>query len=238
MPPAKNKFTVIFENDDMVVVSKPSGMLSIPNRAQSEVSLKELLQKKYGDIFPVHRLDKDTSGIIVFAKNAGFHRYLSMMFEKHQVEKYYVAVVTGSLQDPEGRIDAPIAEDPAKKGKMKVYRGGKPSLTSYQLIQALPSFSLVSFRLHTGRTHQIRVHAAHIGHPVACDPLYGNGEPVFLSRYKKSFKQSKWEEEQPIIDRLALHAARLVFDDHGTIRDLQAPLPKEFEVLMKQLGKG
>lgn len=237
MLPVKNKFTVVFENENLVAVNKPSGMLSIPNRAQSEVSLKELLQKKYGEIFSVHRLDKDTSGIILFARNAGFHRYLSMLFEKHEVEKYYAAVVTGNPLKKEGEINAPIAEDPLKKGKMKVHRSGKASLTSFQVLESHPSYSLVSFRLHTGRTHQIRVHAAHMGNPVACDPLYGDGKPVFLSTVKRNYKAGKYEEERPMISRLALHAAKLVFDDHGTRRCLEAPLPKEFEALMKQLNK-
>lgn len=237
MSPVKNKFSVLFENENMVAVSKPAGMYSIPDRAQSEVSLKEHLIRKYGEILPVHRLDKDTSGVIIFARNAEFHRYLSRLFENHEVEKYYVAVVTGNPSQSEGRIDAAIAEDPAKKGKMKVHRSGKPSHTSYQVLESHPSFSLVSFRLHTGRTHQIRVHSAHLGHPVACDPLYGDGKPVFLSAVKRNYKQGKYEEEQPMIGRLALHAARLAFDDHGTRREFEAPLPKEFEALMKQLDK-
>jgi 23S rRNA pseudouridine1911/1915/1917 synthase len=236
MPPAGNKYSMVFQNEDMLVVDKPSGLLSIPDRQQSEVSLKELLQKQFGDIIPVHRLDKDTSGLIVFARNADFHRYLSMLFEKHQVEKYYLGLVSGCPKDPSGEIIAPIAEHLTRKGMMTVHRSGKPSHTGYEVLESNPSFSLVLFRLHTGRTHQIRVHAKHIGHPIICDPLYGDGKPVFLSAFKKGFKLGKFSEDKPLITRLALHAARLVFDDHGTRREFEAPVPKEFRVLMKQLG--
>lgn len=238
MPPVKNKLSVIFENDHFIALDKPSGMLSIPDRAMSEPSLKDLLDARYGKIYPVHRLDKDTSGIILFAKDPECHKYLSGLFEKHKVEKYYAGVVTGRPSEEKGEIHAPIAEHPVKKGLMAVHRSGKPSHTSYVMLRSHPAFSLVDFHLHTGRTHQIRVHAAHIGHPIACDPLYGDGNPVFLSKHKKGFKQGKFQEERPILNRLALHARRLVFDDHGTGRDLRAPLPKEFEVLMTQLEKG
>lgn len=238
MPPVKNKLSVIFENDDFIAVNKPSGVFSIPDRARSEESLKEMLEKKYGRIFPVHRLDRETSGLILFAKNAEFHKYLSGLFEKHQVEKYYTGIVSGRPVPDSGDIIAPIAEHPLKKGTMVIHRTGKASHTSYEVIIGHHAFSMVSFRLHTGRTHQIRVHSKNIGHPLACDPVYGDGKPVFLSRYKKNFKQSKMEEERPLIGRLALHAARLVFDDHGIRRDLSAPVPKEFSVLMEQLMKG
>ena len=194
-------------------------MLSIPDRAMSEPSLKDLLDAKYGKIFPVHRLDRDTSGIILFAKNADFHKYLSGLFEKHKVEKYYVGVVTGKPSADRGEIEAPIAEHPVKKGLMVVHRSGKASHTSYEVLRSHNAYSLISFQLHTGRTHQIRVHARHIGHPIACDPLYGSADPVLLSKYKKGFKQSKFQDERPILDRLALHAHRLVFEDHNVIHD-------------------
>jgi len=237
MPPAKNNYTVIFENDDFVALNKPSGMLSIPNRAKSEVSLKEKLETKYGKIFPVHRLDRDTSGIILFAKNADFHRYMSQLFEHHKVEKYYTGIVSGRPIEETGDIEAPIAEHPTIKGTMVVHRNGKPSHTSFRVFEGHHAFSMVLFRLHTGRTHQIRVHAKNIGHPLACDPLYGDGLPVFLSAHKKGYKSSKKDEEKPMISRLALHASKLIFDDHGQRREMEAPVPKEFSALLKQLKK-
>jgi len=214
-------------------------MLTIPDREQSERSLKDMLLEKYGSIFTVHRLDKDTSGLVLFAKNETTHKYLNKIFEERQVEKYYVGVVLGMPAEETGLIDAPIAEHQTNKGMMIVHRRGKPSQTGYEVLEANKHFSLVSFQLHTGRTHQIRVHSKNIGHPLACDPLYGDGKPVLLSAVKKKFKLSKQEdEERPMISRLALHSYRLKFiDEHGKQMELEATIPKEFKALMTQLKK-
>lgn len=214
-------------------------MLTIPDREQSERSLKDILLEKYGSIFTVHRLDKDTSGLVLFAKNETTHKYLNKIFEERQVEKYYAGIVLGMPAEEAGLIDAPIAEHQTNKGMMIVHRRGKPSQTGYEVLEANKHFSLVSFQLHTGRTHQIRVHCKNIGHPLACDPLYGDGKPVLLSAVKKKFKLSKQEEEErPMISRLALHSYRLQFtDEHGKVMELEAEVPKEFRALIKQLNK-
>jgi len=236
---SKQLYTVVFENDDFIAIDKPSGLLTIPDREQKEKNLKGILIEKYGSIFTVHRLDKDTSGLVLFAKTEETHKYLSQLFEERKVEKYYLGIVMGELQPKEGSIDAPISEHPVTKGMMSIHRSGKPSLTTYEVLESTPHFSMVSFRLHTGRTHQIRIHSKNIGHPLACDPLYGDGKPVRLSSFKKKYKLSKHEEEErPIIQRLALHSFRLVFTDlHGNTHDLEAAPPKEFRALMTQLGK-
>lgn len=236
---AKKLLSLVFENEAFVAVNKPSGLLSIPDRAQSGKSLKELLQEKYGNIFTIHRLDKDTSGLILFAKNEAAHKYFSRLFEERKIEKYYVGIVIGNPTENTGLIDAPISEHPLQKGLMVVHRNGKPATTGYEVIDAHKYFSMVSFRLHTGRTHQIRVHAKNIGHALACDPLYGDGKPVLLSSVKKDFKISKHDdEERPIINRLALHSYKLVFEDEmGTPHTLIADAPKEFKALMQQLKK-
>jgi 23S rRNA pseudouridine1911/1915/1917 synthase len=236
---AKNNFTIVFENDDFVAINKPAGLLTIPDREQSERSLKELLINKYGSIFTVHRLDKDTSGLVLFAKHEAAHKYFSRLFEERKIEKYYLGIVHGSPENTSGTIDAPIAEHGVHKGMMTVNRNGKPSQTSYEVLEANPNFSLVSFQLHTGRTHQIRVHSKNIGHPLACDPLYGDGKPVLLSGIKKRFKLSKHdEEERPMINRLALHSYKLVFNNEQNERvELVAEMPKEFRALMQQLKK-
>ncbi len=236
---AKNFFSIVFENDDFVAINKPSGLLSIPDRMQSEKSLKDMLIEKYGSIFTVHRLDKDTSGLVLFAKNEASHKFLNSIFEERQVEKFYVGIVLGMPTEEEGLIDAPISEHPLHKGLMTVHRKGKASQTGYKVIDANKHYSLVSFQLHTGRTHQIRVHCKNIGHPLACDPLYGDGKPVLLSTLKKKFKLSKHdEEERPMINRLALHSYQLKFtDQHGVAMNLEAEIPKEFRALMTQLKK-
>ncbi|MEO6670471.1 MAG: RluA family pseudouridine synthase [Ferruginibacter sp.] len=236
---AKNNLTIVFENDDFVAVNKPAGLLTIPDREQSEKSLKEILINKYGTIFTVHRLDKDTSGLLIFAKNETAHKYFSKLFEERKIEKYYLGIVHGSPASKTGEIDAPIAEHGVNKGMMSVNRNGKPSLTSYEVLDANPNFSLVSFQLHTGRTHQIRVHSKNIGHPLACDPLYGDGKPLLLSAIKKKFKLSKHdEEERPMISRLALHSYKLIFNNENNERiELTAEMPKEFRAFMQQLKK-
>jgi 23S rRNA pseudouridine1911/1915/1917 synthase len=236
---SKNIYEVIFENDHFIAINKPAGLLSIPDREQSQTSLKDLLLAKYGTIFTVHRLDKDTSGLILFAKDEATHKYLSQLFESRNVEKYYRAIVIGAPAQKTGTIDAPISEHPTNKGLMVVHRNGKPSVTDYEVIDEHKYFSLLQFQLHTGRTHQIRVHAKNIGHPIACDELYGDGKPVLLSTIKKKYKLSKHDdEERPMIGRLALHSYRLKFvDADGSTVDLTAEVPKEFRALMQQLKK-
>lgn len=233
------KLDILFEQAELVAINKPSGLLTIPDRMQSSKSLKEYLQDRYGQIFTVHRLDKDTSGLVLFAKTEAMHAHLSMQFESRQVQKKYLGLVIGQPLTESGTIDAPIMEDQLQKGRMIIHRKGKPSQTNYQVIQSSPYYSLMEFEPLTGRTHQIRVHAREIGYPLAVDPLYGDGKPVFLSGIKKKYKLSKAEEsERPMVDRLALHAWKLQFNmPDGTAQSLEAPIPKEFRVLMKQIER-
>ncbi len=235
----KYKPEVIFENDSFIAINKPAGLLSIPDREQTQISLKDILLKKYDAIFTVHRLDKDTSGIILFAKNEAAHKYFSQLFEERKIEKYYQGLVHGIPTQKKGTIDAPIAEHGVQKGFYIVHQRGKDSVTDYEVIQENKSFSLLQFQLHTGRTHQIRVHCKNIGHPLACDELYGNGKPVLLSTIKKKYKLSQHDEqERPMLNRLALHSYRLKFADiDGKIIDLEAQLPKDIRALLQQIKK-
>jgi 23S rRNA pseudouridine1911/1915/1917 synthase len=230
---------IIFENDYFIALNKPAGVLSIPDRMQSEPSLKDKLIEKYGSIFTIHRLDKETSGIILFAKDAATHKFFSKQFEEREMEKYYMGLVHGLPAHPAGSIDAAIMEHPVFKGQMVVNKKGKPSLTDYQVIENTGKYSLVKFQIHTGRTHQIRVHAKNIGHPIVCDPLYGDGKPVMLSAIKKKFKLSKHDEaERPMLNRVALHSYQLKFkDEDGKAYDLAAELPKDIRALILQLKK-
>src|SRR4030095_274505 len=230
---------IIYEDDNLIALNKPSGLLSIPDREGKDISLKKLLIEKYGNILTVHRLDKDTSGLIVFAKNETTHKHLSLQFEERQTEKIYLGLVLGSLAEKKGSITTLIAEHPVKKGLMTVYKKGKESLTDYDVLEDFKIFSWIQFQIHTGRTHQIRVHAKHIGHPVVCDELYGDGKPILLSSLKHKFKLSKNElEERPILNRLALHALSLqLANTNGEIIKLEAPLPKDLRALLQQLRK-
>jgi 23S rRNA pseudouridine1911/1915/1917 synthase len=229
----------LFENDHFIALNKPAGILSIPDRMQSEPSLKDRLIEKYGSIFTIHRLDKETSGIILFAKDAETHKFFSKLFEEKAMEKYYLGLVHGSPQHKTGSINAAIMEHPVFKGKMVINKNGKPSLTDYEVLENFPKYSLVKFQIHTGRTHQIRVHAKNIGHPIVCDPLYGDGQPVMLSAIKKKFKLSKHdEEERPMLNRVALHSYQLKFKDQQEKEfDLIAELPKDMRALIQQMKK-
>ncbi|MBO9153428.1 RluA family pseudouridine synthase [Chitinophaga sp. GCM10012297] len=231
---------IIFENDDFVAVNKPSGLLTIPDRHDNELeALSALLKKHYGQIFTVHRLDRDTSGIVIFAKHEAAHKSLSQLFESRDVEKYYLGLVNGEFTDPSGSVNAPIMEHPVQRGKMVTNAKGRPSLTDYEVQETFGLYSLVQLRIHTGRTHQIRVHMKYLGHPIAVDPLYGNGQPVLLSAIKKKFRLGKFtEEEKPLLNRLALHAFRIRFtDSKGQAFELEAPLPKDMQAVLQQLRK-
>lgn len=230
---------LIFEDDDFIALNKPSGLLSIPDREGKEPSLKDLLQEKYEKIFTVHRLDKDTSGLIVFAKNEAAHRHLSIQFEERQTEKIYVGLVIGHPVHEKGTIDLPIAENMVTRGVMLVNRRGKPSVTDYEVLENFTGYSWMQFQIHTGRTHQIRVHMKDLGHPIVCDNLYGDGKPLLLSSLKSKFKLSKNElEERPLLNRLALHASRLSFSKpNGEPVKLEAELHKDLRATLQQLTK-
>ena len=229
---------ILFEDQDMIVINKPAGVLSIPDRFGKELSIKSLLQDKYGTIFTVHRLDQATSGLIIFAKNAEAHKALSVLFEGRTIEKKYLGLVLGR-PEPNGSIDGSIMEHPVKKGQMHIHVKGKAALTTYEVVTYYKHYALVSFQIHTGRTHQIRVHAKHIGHPIIADELYGDGVKLLLSSIKKkNFKLSKSEEaEKPLLARHALHAhtLKLIFKEKEFV--FEAPLPKDLAATIKQLDK-
>lgn len=236
----KNKTEIIFENDQFIAVNKPPGILTIPDRHDAELpSLVHWLEKDYGKLYIIHRLDRETSGLILFAKDEATHKYFSQLFEHRGIEKYYAAIVIGSPVEKKGRIEEPIMEHPVNKGMMYVNRRGKPSITDYEVLEDYKQFSLVQFQLHTGRTHQIRVHMKHLGNPIACDEVYGNGKPILLSSIKKKFKLSPSEEqERPMLARLALHSYKLKFSDaHGKAFELIAELPKDIRAVLQQLRK-
>lgn len=229
---------IIFENADFIAINKPAGLFSVPDRFGVEISLKQILQEKHEKVFVVHRLDKETSGVILFAKNATTHKTISELFESRKIEKYYLGLVIGSLINATGEIDAPISEHPYKKGEMSTNGKGKPSLTTYEVLKDYKLFSWIKFRIHTGRTHQIRVHSKHIGHPIVCDDLYGDGKPILLSQIKKNYKLSKDVlDETPILSRVGLHAYQLIFEWNGKKIDLIAEPPKDLRALLQQLDK-
>jgi 23S rRNA pseudouridine1911/1915/1917 synthase len=232
------RYEVVLENDQFIAINKPAGLLSIPGREGQELSLKQLLKEKFGEIFTVHRLDKGTSGIIIFAKDEATHKELSQKFEGREVEKYYLGLVHGKPMNDKDTIDAPIAEHPGKQTKMMTNAKGKPSITDYEVLESFRQFSWMQFQIHTGRTHQIRVHMQHIGHSIVCDELYGKAEPLLLSSIKRNFKLSQGDfEERPILSRLALHSWKLKFEFNNQEFELQAELPKDLRATLQQLRK-
>lgn len=234
------KLDIIFENEDLIAFNKPSGLLSIPDRYNDLLPcLLNEAQKKYGKLFVVHRLDKDTSGLICFAKNEASHRYFSRLFQDRKVTKFYLAIVQGIPLKPAFSIKAPIDAHPVQKGRMCISKKGKPAHTDYEIIRMWKNFSLLKVQIHTGRTHQIRVHLQHIGHPVVGDAFYGSGESLLLSSFKRKFKLSeKEDEERPLLNRLALHASALQFTaEDGTMILIEAPLPKDMNAVLNQFSK-
>lgn len=230
---------IVFETAQWVAINKPHGLLSIPDREGKDISLKQLLQEKYGEIFTVHRLDRNTSGIILFAKDEKTHKFFSQAFEERMIQKFYVGIVNGILAEKKNTIDQPIAENSTNRGVMIIHKRGKPSVTDYEVIEEFGKYSFVRFQIHTGRTHQIRVHMQYIGHPIICDELYGDPTPVLISSIKRKFKLSKNElEERPIMNRLALHAAELHFTDASENKyTLEATMHKDMRALLQQLKK-
>jgi 23S rRNA pseudouridine1911/1915/1917 synthase len=239
----KPDFKVIHEDPHFLIVDKPSGLLSIADRfGKHKNSLAELLEEMYGEIFIVHRLDRETSGIMVFARNADAHRHLCKQFEHHTADKFYLALVDGTVHEEEGEIDKPIGPHPTIPNKMIITaRGGKPSLTFYRVKERFKHFTLLEALIKTGRTHQVRVHLLSTGYPLAIDAVYGPRPELMVSVIKgQKFKLGKYiEEERPIMSRTSLHAFRLRIDHPATNERLewQTELPKDFNAVLSQLRK-
>lgn len=229
----------IFEDDHLIVISKPPSLLSIPDRYNSNIpSVSEILRKKYGEIFVVHRLDKETSGMMIFAKSADAHKLLNEQFQTRSVKKTYWALVKG-ISPMEGIVDVNITVHPIKSQMMASLKGGKTARTEYKTISHFKSYSLVEAFPHSGRTHQIRVHLSHIGHEIVCDSIYGTDEPLFLSSFKRKYRQALEKEERPLLSRLALHSKELSFEHPINKNNLnfECELPKDFRAALNQLEK-
>lgn len=233
--------TILHEDESLLVVEKPAGLLTIPDRSGNPDNLYAKLQKKFGQVYIVHRLDRETSGVLCFARTEAAHRHLSLQFEHHTTDKFYHVLLDGQLHHEEGEIDKPIGEHPSIPGKMAISNSGKPSLTFYRILERFQRFTLAEVLLKTGRTHQIRVHFQSIGYPLAVDAMYGRRAALFLSEIKgKSYKSGKNEaEERPLLDRVSLHASRLRFDHPLSDERLEfkSPLPKDFTATLNQIRK-
>ena len=237
----KNKPEIVFEDEEIIIVNKPPFFLTIPDRfARERPNVQAFLSASRGEVFVVHRLDKETSGILCFAKNAEAHKNLSKQFQERTVEKIYLTLVDGQMHQTEGTIDKPIGPHPAGDGRMMIAKSGKPSITHFKVKEQFQNFALVEAEIKTGRTHQIRVHMKAIGYPLAIDAIYGSRESFLLSEIKgRRYNLGKLQEERPLMTRSALHAFRLVLDHPvtGTRLSWEADLPKDFGAVVKQLQK-
>ena len=198
---------------------------------------QEVFQEELGAIFVVHRIDRQTSGLILFAKTVVAHASLNSQFEGRTVEKVYQAIVRGHSDRQSGIIDLPLFEND-KKGTMRVdLKHGKNSVTEFLVVEQFQGYALVEVRPKTGRLHQIRVHLAEIGLPILCDNVYGDGQAFCLSEIKPRYKMHG--VEKPLLERTALHAGSLQFE-HPTTHDrvqYSAELPKGMETVLKYLRK-
>jgi RluA family pseudouridine synthase len=239
---AQPPYTVIFEDGHIIAVNKSSGLSVGGDRwDDSQERLDKMLERelKLAKIYTVHRIDKETSGLVVFAKNSEAHRRLSLAFEKRQVAKLYIAIVHGRPLWKETECDLALVPNGNKKHLTIIDKfQGKESRTCFTCITSAGNYSVLEVRPLTGRIHQIRVHAAALGHPVVCDSLYGKETPVFLSSFKRGWRGDHLEEK-PLLARLGLHAMELTLPDvqnnEGLV--LSAPLPKDINAFIMQLKK-
>ena len=222
---------VVYEDADVIVVNKPSGMVVHPAPGHPDGTLVNALLYHCagtlsgigGALRPgiVHRIDRDTSGLIIAAKNDAAHQYLSAQLADHTLARTYECIVVGSLREECGTVDAPIARHPTDRKRMAVVAGGREAVTHWEVIARYPGYTHVRCRLETGRTHQIRVHMAYIGHPILGDTVYGA------------------KKEVPGLTGQCLHAVGLRFLHPRTheVVELSCPLPDEFTRMLQKIRK-
>ncbi len=237
-------FTVVYQDEHIVVLNKASGLLVAadrwdPDAPRLDTAATEQLCQGGGRLFAVHRIDKDTSGLVLYARTETAHRAISMAFEQRQVEKTYHALVNGRPLWEELTVDLPLRIDGDTKHRtVPDKHKGKPSQTDFRFLGACGPYSWIEAKPVTGRTHQIRVHLAKNGLTIVCDPLYGSAEALYLSKIKRSWRGDEFDE-RPILNRLGLHAwkMKIAHPKTGEMMEFTAPYPKDLDSVRKQLAK-
>ncbi|MEF2924205.1 MAG: RluA family pseudouridine synthase [Oscillospiraceae bacterium] len=229
LPPQDIPLDVVYEDDDVIVVNKPTGLVVHPAPGHPDGTLVNALLHHCGDSLSgiggekrpgiVHRIDRDTSGLIIAAKNDAAHLALSAQLKDHSLSRTYECLVTGNMKQDSGTVDAPIGRSSADRKKMAVVPTGRRAVTHWEVVARYPSVTHLRCRLETGRTHQIRVHMAHIGHPILGDTVYGAKKPV------------------PGLTGQCLHATglRFIHPRTGEPVELHCPLPPEFTAMLQKL---
>ena len=228
--------TILFEDADLVVIDKPAGLVVHPAAGHRDQTLVNALLFHVrdlsgvgGELRPgiVHRLDKDTSGVMIIAKNDEAHRRITEAWGTDAVRKEYLALVYGTPQPPKGTIDAPIGRDPRDRRRMAVVAGGRRAVTDYEVVEPLRHVALVRCRIHTGRTHQVRVHMKHIGHPIVGDPLYSGPQ-------WRGIPDKRLQKAIGGFGRQALHAERITLRHPrtGEIMTFEAAIPDYMKELI------
>jgi len=238
----------LHEDEALVAVNKQPGIVVHPTSGHTLENVLSAMHARFRDTANpqndrvphiCHRIDKETSGVLLFAFSETWKADVSMQFERRTVRKQYLALVHGHMAAREGEVDAPILHRREGWPRLIVNSAGLPSRTSWRVEEELPHASLVRFFPHTGRTHQIRVHAAHLGHPLLCDSTYGGTRPIVASALRGIAESARPEDEEPILDRVALHSARLeiLHPVSGTTFVLEAPLPADLRRAVEALRR-
>ncbi|AEE17549.1 RluA family pseudouridine synthase [Treponema brennaborense] len=237
----QTSYTVLYGDDSIVVLNKRSGLLVAADRYDPDAPrLDTAASDEFGKLYAVHRIDKDTSGIVIYARTAEAHRVLSLQFQNREVEKVYHALVNGRPAWQSLHVDLKLIPDGDARHRTVVNkREGKSAVTDFTLLGVCPPYSWIEARPETGRTHQIRAHLAANGLGIVCDPLYsGNQKPVRLSEIKRSWNGDP-DDERPLLARLALHAYRLTVThpETGERMTFTAPYQRDMDAVRKQLTK-
>jgi 23S rRNA pseudouridine1911/1915/1917 synthase len=231
--------TILHQDDDVVVIDKPAGLVVHPAAGHPDQTLVNALLHHVTDLSGiggeqrpgiVHRLDKDTSGVMLIAKNDDAHRKLTAAWNTDAIRKEYLALVYGTPGADRGTVDAPIGRDPRDRKRMAVVADGRRAVTDYEFVERLRYASLLRCRLRTGRTHQIRVHMKHLGHPIVGDPVYSGPQ-------WRGIPDKKMQRALASLGRQALHAAKLTFPHprDGRVMVVEAPLPADLREVLDAL---